>query len=94
MVFGELAETIGKPPMTLFDLRPLQYPMLLVTDHEIAEQISRASKAHPYSTPKSPTMGALHPIVGPSSMIITNVSEASTLRLRLPIADKHETHAI
>jgi len=39
-----------------FDTRPVQYPLLLVTSHAIAEQVSQASKLQPYSVDKSPTL--------------------------------------
>ncbi len=38
------------------DARPVQYPVLFITSHEAAEQISKASKTRPYSVGKSPTV--------------------------------------
>ncbi|CAO2649121.1 Nn.00g100700.m01.CDS01 [Neocucurbitaria sp. VM-36] len=38
------------------DVRPVQYPVALITSHELAEQITRASKFQQYSVTKSPTI--------------------------------------
>ena len=40
----------------LLDFRPIQYPILLVATHDLAEQFSRITKSHPYSATKSPTL--------------------------------------
>ncbi|KAK3291807.1 cytochrome P450 [Chaetomium fimeti] len=58
-VFAAMAKDAGNPPLMLLDLRPATYPMVLVNSHDIAEQITRVSSMFAWSTPKSPTMGAL-----------------------------------
>ncbi|KAG8162997.1 hypothetical protein KVR01_007475 [Diaporthe batatas] len=47
LVFSEIRDTLGKPPMMLLDLRPVTYPMLLISDHLIAEQVSKGTKVFP-----------------------------------------------
>lgn len=60
-----------------FDFRPIQYPLLLITTQELAEQITRATESHPYSVTKSPTIqrefGAL---IGKHSMLTEHNGEA------------------
>ncbi|KAK1848577.1 cytochrome p450 [Colletotrichum chrysophilum] len=69
---GDMCETMGNPPVMLYDLRPISRPMLLIRSHCVAEQISRQSKMWPYSTPKSDTMAYLWPLVGKKSIVLTN----------------------
>lgn len=81
-VFRQIGESIGMPPLFIIDLRPVSWVMCIVTNHEIAEQISRSSKALPYSTPKSPTMGAFEPILGQHSIVSTQVRSRFLLPLK------------
>ncbi|KAK3309250.1 cytochrome P450 [Chaetomium strumarium] len=81
-VLANVAKALGNPPLMMFDLRPVSYPMVVVTSHEVAEQISRVSKAFPWSTPKSPTMGALVSLVGPQSIITKQNEDWKQLRKR------------
>jgi hypothetical protein len=74
-VFAEIAKDLGNPPFIFLDLRPVTYPMVVVTSHEVAEQISRVSKLFPWSTPKSPTMGALVQLIGPESILLRKVGK-------------------
>ena len=46
----------GYPQMLFLDLRPVNFPIVFVASHEIAEQITRVTKLNPESVPKSPTM--------------------------------------
>lgn len=66
-------ESLGKPSLILLDIRPLNYPMVIVADHEVAEQVSRASKGFPYSLPKSPGMTYLDPLIGQHSLVSIKV---------------------
>jgi len=70
----------------VIDIWPLNYPMAIIINHDIAEQISRASKNYPYGTPKSPTMKYLNPIIGKHSLVSINVSPAllSSLSTGIP----------
>jgi hypothetical protein len=69
-----MAKDLGNPPLMFLDLRPVSYPMVLVTSHEVAEQVSRASKQFAWSTPKSPTIGGLVRLIGPESILMRQVS--------------------
>lgn len=60
---------MGRPPIMLVDLRPVNPPMVLIPSHEIAEQISKTSKLFPLSTPKSPTWARMIPITGRTSIL-------------------------
>ncbi|KAI1208156.1 cytochrome P450 [Annulohypoxylon truncatum] len=68
-IFEEIWASIGRPPIMLVDLRPINPPMVLVPGHSIAEQISKPSKLFPLSTPKSPTWTHMIPIIGKSSIL-------------------------
>ena len=65
----------------LLDFRPIQYPILLVATHDLAEQFSRITKSHPFSATKSPTLqtefGAL---TGKHSILSTEGQAWKTLR--------------
>jgi cytochrome P450 len=53
-----------------FDTRPAQWPLVLITSHHLAEQISKSTKQQPYSTTKSPTVqGGLGHLVGRYSLL-------------------------
>ncbi|KAK4239550.1 hypothetical protein C8A03DRAFT_42869 [Achaetomium macrosporum] len=81
-LLAEMAKELGHPPLMLVDLRPVTYPMVVVTSHEVAEQISRVSKLFPWSTPKSPTMGALVSLIGPQSILVKHNEDWKQLRKR------------
>jgi hypothetical protein len=55
------------------DMWPLDYTILFVTSHKVAEQLSRSSKQFRYSSPKSPTMHQFDGLVGKGSMLMENV---------------------
>jgi len=52
-----------------FDTRPAQYPVVLITSHELAEQITKASKSQQYSVAKSPTVQELGGLIGKYSLL-------------------------
>lgn len=63
------------------DFRPVQYPLLLITSHELAEQFTRASKSHPYSVTKSPTVqGEFGALVGKHSILTDHGASWKALR--------------
>ncbi|OOG01126.1 hypothetical protein ASPCADRAFT_38480 [Aspergillus carbonarius ITEM 5010] len=82
IVFREIQEYLGSPPLVLYDLRPLQYPLCVVGNHEVAEQVSRSTKSFPYSMGKSPGMRALEPLLGPYSIITSEGEQWKALRKR------------
>lgn len=49
-------KALGCPPIMFADLRPFGNPIVVVRSHEVAEQISKASKTFPYSLPKMPNV--------------------------------------
>jgi cytochrome P450 len=75
-----MSKALGQPPLMLIDLRPIRPPMVIVGSHEIAEQISKASKLFPYSIPKMP-QGYDHMvhIIGPTSILASDVRSPSAL---------------
>ena len=65
----------GFPQMLFLDLRPVNYPMVFVASHEIAEQITRVTKLNPESVPKSPTMQLIYGrLIGQHSIISEGVN--------------------
>lgn len=71
----------GRPDFMHFDFRPVQHPVLLVASHEIAEQLTRATKSHPYSIHKSPTIQAQYsPLVGKKSILTEEGESWKALR--------------
>jgi cytochrome P450 len=74
---------LGRPPLVLFDMRPLlTRPMVVVTSHEVAEQISKPSKGYPWALPKSPTLSGLVPLIGHHSILTGEAEEWKALRKR------------
>jgi hypothetical protein len=67
--FAEMKEDMGNPSVMVLDLRPMGHAMGIITNHEVAEQISRASKTFPWSTPKSPTLLELTHLTGTESLL-------------------------
>ncbi|KAI0391251.1 cytochrome P450 [Xylariaceae sp. FL0594] len=81
-IFEEMWVSLGRPPLMLIDLRPVNPPMVLVPTHDIAEQISKPSQLYPYSTTKSPTWTHMIPIIGESSILGKEGSDWKDLRKR------------
>ncbi|KAF2710389.1 cytochrome P450 [Pleomassaria siparia CBS 279.74] len=55
-VAEQMFKDAGYPQMIFLDLRPVNYPLMYIASHDIAEQITRSSKSQPVSVQKSPTM--------------------------------------
>ncbi|KAJ8119615.1 hypothetical protein ONZ43_g3472 [Nemania bipapillata] len=72
-------EALGRPPLMLVDLRPVNRPMVLITSHEIAEQVSKASALFPTSPPKS-SLKYLEHLIGPTSIFASHGDEWKMLR--------------
>jgi cytochrome P450 len=73
----------GSPEYMFFDTRPAQLPVVLITSHEVAEQISKATKQQQYSTTKSPTIqGGLGRLVGKYSLLSEEGESWKNLRKR------------
>ena len=63
-MFEQMWKDNGSPELFMVDLRPLNYPVLLVASHKVAEQISRVTKLFPTSVNKSPTVGEFRRLMG------------------------------
>ncbi|KAF1924351.1 cytochrome P450 52A12 [Didymella exigua CBS 183.55] len=66
----------GRPDFMHFDFRPVQHPILLVTSHEVAEQLTRTTKSHPYGTRKSPTIQSQYSALIGKKSILTEEGES------------------
>ena len=72
--FADMSAALGHPPVFFVDTWPvLGFPMAIVTNHDVAEQISRATKHLPDSVPKSPTFDEFEPLLGKRSLLTKHV---------------------
>lgn len=73
----------GCPEFMFLDTRPMQHPLLYITSHELAEQISKASKTQQYSVTKSPTIqeGLSH-LIGKLSLLSDEGESWKSIRRR------------
>ncbi|KAI0024607.1 cytochrome P450 [Xylariomycetidae sp. FL0641] len=83
LAFAAMNEALGRPPLMLADLRPFGPAMVVVRSHEVAEQISRASRQFPHSLPKMPEVfnHMIH-VTGPTAILAANGEEWKQLRKR------------
>ena len=81
MIFTAMHAALGRPPLMLVDFRPVTRPMVLVTSHEIAEQIVQPSKLFPNSVPKA-SLKHLVPLLGATSILTSHDDEWKALRKR------------
>lgn len=72
-VLLEVSREQGSPPVMLLDLRPLEYPMLVICNADVAEQITKASSRWSSSTPKSPTLKNIWHLTGKNSILTAEV---------------------
>lgn len=79
---ADMMKSLGDPPVMLLDLRPVTLPLLVIGDHSVAEQVSRTSKAYPYSLHKSPTTYFLKALTGEHSILHAEGEEWKALRRR------------
>lgn len=75
-VLLEVFREQGSPAVILLDLRPLEYPMLVVCNADVAEQVTKASSRWYSSTPKSPTLKAIWHLTGKESILTDEVASA------------------
>lgn len=73
IVFSEIYEALGKVPVFLLDLQPVAPVLCVVCGHDVAEQVTKASRAFPYSIPKAPTTRAFEDLFGPRSIVVAEV---------------------
>jgi cytochrome P450 len=82
-MFEMLLQDAGRPDFLFVDLRPVSQPMVIVASHEIAEQISRATKLYPTSVFKSPTVqSGFARLIGAYSIITEEGESWKGLRKR------------
>ncbi|KAI1410686.1 cytochrome P450 [Hypoxylon sp. FL1857] len=92
LAFAAMNKALGRPPLMFVDLRPFSRPMVVIRSHEIAEQISKPSKAFPYSLPKMPEVyGHMVHVTGPTSILAAQGEDWKLLRRRFNpgFAPKH-----
>jgi hypothetical protein len=73
-MFKILWEDAGRPQILPVDLRPINYSMVVITSHDVAEQVSKITKLFPTSVPKSPTLKGFVKLLGDRSIISEEVS--------------------
>jgi hypothetical protein len=74
-MIDEQAKKMGYPPVLLTDWRPLApLVILFILNHDVAEQVTKASKQFNTSTPKHPLIQDLAPLVGAKSLVTLDVS--------------------
>ncbi|KUI57502.1 hypothetical protein VP1G_04771 [Cytospora mali] len=73
----------GNPPVLLFDLRPVSYPLLAICDHEVAEQVSKPSARWWWSTPKSQTLKDIWHLTGRKSILTSEADHWKAQRRQL-----------
>jgi cytochrome P450 len=81
-IFRDMLEELGNPELFFADIRPISYGMCVVASHNVAEQITRATKQFPYSVPKSPTFKSFGPLIGKTSIIGARDEAWKSLRKR------------
>ncbi|KAL2845518.1 cytochrome P450 [Aspergillus pseudoustus] len=79
-VFLEIKDKLDNPPLFIVDLRPVLYTICVICSHEVAEQISRASRTFPYSLPKGDVLENFTPLIGERSILSAQGSEWKALR--------------
>lgn len=67
----------------IIDMRPVSIPVVLITSHEVAEQISKTSKMFPLGPPKLPTMVEIVHLTGSKSILR---AEVRTNKLLYPMS--------
>ncbi|KAK4160554.1 putative sterigmatocystin biosynthesis P450 monooxygenase stcS [Cladorrhinum sp. PSN259] len=81
-VVHQMFKNMGNPSVMLLDTRPVGYPMVVIGNHETAEQISKPNKMFPWSTPKSPTVRELSSLLGATSMVTREGEDWKEIRKR------------
>ncbi|ETS73376.1 hypothetical protein PFICI_14981 [Pestalotiopsis fici W106-1] len=83
MAIVAMNRALNRPPLMFMDLRPINEPMVVVGDYEIADQITKASKIFPTSPPKSAaSLQRLLFVTGATSIFSSHGDEWKALRKR------------
>jgi len=79
----ELVKRANYPPILILDVRPVNYPICIISSHYIAEQLSKPSPLFRYGVLKSPSaFRELVPVAGESSLLIEEGEYWRALRKR------------
>ncbi|KAI9816488.1 MAG: hypothetical protein M1827_001620 [Pycnora praestabilis] len=78
--FRTIWHKLDRPSMFLMDMRPLMWPVIVVADAKLADDIVKASPAMPYGATKSPTVSELHHLLGEESIIMLEGEEWKAVR--------------
>lgn len=78
-IFADMIESLGSPSIMLVDLRPINAPVVVITDYTTAEQVTRTTSLQPTSLPKT-TLAYLEPLLGSTSILVSHGSEWKALR--------------
>ncbi|KAI1074368.1 cytochrome P450 [Whalleya microplaca] len=91
LAFAAMSEKLGRPPLMFVDLRPFGPPMVVVRSHEVAEQVSKASKLFPHSLPKMPQVydHMVH-VTGRTSILAAHGEDWKLLRRRFNAGFAHQ----
>lgn len=81
VMFAEMHESLGRPSLMFVDLRPVSHAMVLISSHEIAEQVSKPSKLYPTSLPKTDLSYMVH-LTGSTSILLSHGEPWRALRKR------------
>jgi cytochrome P450 len=79
-VFNEMLQKAGNPPLMFIDLWPVHQGIVLIADHDLGEQITASTDAHPASLPRL-GLTALNPVIGETSILFAR-DEWKSLRKR------------
>lgn len=86
-----MLDLMGRPQMLLVDIWPLGDPLLIVSSHEVAEQLSKSSDLFPWACPKWPGLDAgLRRLIGGKSLLSSNGEEWRILRKKYNAAFSHQ----
>jgi cytochrome P450 len=81
-IFGDMHQALGQPPVMLVDNWPIVPPMVIVANHEVAEQVSKPSQLLPYSALKSRAVDRMVELIGPNSILFKQTDNWKEVRRR------------
>ncbi|KAK8073003.1 cytochrome P450 [Apiospora saccharicola] len=83
MAIVAMSQALGRPPLMFIDMRPIALPMVVVADHDIADQFTKPTPIFPTSPPKSSrSLDRLQYMLGLTSIFSTHGDEWKVLRKR------------
>ncbi|KAK7987043.1 hypothetical protein PG988_002031 [Apiospora saccharicola] len=73
MAIVAMSQALGRPPLMFIDMRPIALPMVVVADHDIADQFTKPTPIFPTSPPKSSrSLDRLQYMLGLTSIFSTH----------------------